>query len=275
MKNVILLRHGEALHNVFPDAWKFGNENLLTLTEKGYVQAINAAHLIVGKLKLQRGDRLHIVSSDLLRAQQTTALVTNVLKEEHGVNCIERNDSRMQRSLREFYAVFDGKRPTGFDFDEFLNDPFKVRFTERNSVGSFREKVRNPLDMLVDYQRLHKHVTEVSTNAPVLLVGHHFSLNIFRFLVHFDAVSDNHLMDILAATWMEAAEIQRRAQGKRWMESFQKLLTEVMAMPLDNAMPTLAFLPETQTPDNELLTYKIKQWQKQFLADQDDQLPVP
>ena len=275
MNNVILLRHGEALHNVFPDAWKFGNEDILTLTEKGYVQAINAAHHIVGKLKLERDDGLHIVSSDLMRARQTTALVAHVLKDEHGIDCIERNDSEMRRSLREFYAVFDGKRPDGFNFDEFLKDPFKVKFTERNSIGPGHVKIRNPLDMMLDYQKLYEHVVEVSSHTPVLLVGHHFSLNIFRFLVHFNEVSDHGLMDTVAAAWIEAAEMKRRVQVTRGVESLQKLLTEVLTMPIDNASPMHAFSPDTRTPDDELLTFKIKHWQKQLFAPQDDQLSVP
>ncbi len=274
MNNVILLRHGEALHNVFPDAWKFGDEQMLTLTEKGYVQAIKAAHTIVGKLDLQKGDELQIVSSDLMRARQTTHLVKHVLRTEHGVTCIENDNVDLRQSLREFYTVFDGNTPKNFNYNQFLEDPFLIHYNERNDDHEQFPKIRNPLEMMIDHSKVYQHVMLKRTHTPVLVVGHHFNLNILRLLFHFKGVCGESQFRNLFEAWICTDRDENQEASKSGMDDLRKLLVQAMTMPLSNAHPTPAFHPGTCTLDNETLTDKIHQWLQKHSKKYHDQLPV-
>lgn len=239
MQNFIFIRHGEALHNVFSKAWELGDENMLTLTERGFVQATNAADQLVGMLELRNGGKLppgtkvRIHSSDLHRAKQTTKIIQSVLEGSHGIL----TEASYTEDLREFYTVFDGKRPAGFSFDEFMNDPFSGRYSERNETCRY-PKVRDPIQVMVQLGAAI-HLDSWREQDSLVIVGHHFTLNILTVIVHWEVLAEKNGWEIpnLFSAWLKVKE---NSDPGTWL-FFKQLLRSALRIPLANATPVKAY----------------------------------
>lgn len=239
MKNFIFIRHGEALHNVFSKAWELGDESMLTLTERGFVQATSAAEQLLGMLELRNGGplpkeaKVRIYSSDLHRAKQTTRIIQSVLEGAHGVL----TEASYTEDLREFYTVFDGKRPTGFSFDEFMNDPFSGRYQEVNATCGY-PKVRDPIRVMVELGAA-MHLDSWREKEDLVIVGHHFTLNVLTLIVHWEVLAEENGWEIpnLFSAWLRIKE--HPEPGVQLF--FKHLVRETLKLPLANATPVKAY----------------------------------
>jgi len=149
----IFLRHGEAVHNVDERFYRYGDDSLLTLTPKGFQDAIDYAPKLASHFQARKSNAhpkgftdFSITSSDSIRAKQTSVVLHHELVGgEHAESFLasitgsDLGNSMLSTSLkfrptrsprlREFYFdetrehyVEPGILNGGFDYSKFQGD---------------------------------------------------------------------------------------------------------------------------------------------------------
>ena len=195
----IFLRHGEAIHNVDERFYRYGDDTLLTLTPKGFQDAVNYAPALVRHLKDREVNTpadgyvaFRMISSDSIRAKQTASVLhTELVNGEHAHSFLQeimppspdnlrlRTEMKVRPihtvGLREFY--YDDTRTHyedhgilsgGFDYAEFQ----KSIDYQRGVSVSFRELTSRLSAFLRWTNQIHK----VSSRSLHINISHHYAI---------------------------------------------------------------------------------------------------
>jgi len=194
---LILIRHGEALHNVHPELWSLGSDSALGLTYNGVKQAEDLGH----KLYDQLGGVLpnKVVHSTQIRSIQTAGVMMSAFgKKYHSGWTVSAptltGGLRESSLLDEFYKVDTGSIPSGFDFEEFKKDPFlKWRTGPCLVSGKVHGETDNMWEVM-NYASLFLqdilHVVS-TTNLVTLAVSHHVTISCILVCMIFDQKRKN------------------------------------------------------------------------------------
>lgn len=197
---LLLVRHGQAVHNVDESYYKYGNDDLLTLTDRGFKDAETYVDTILthiennptyaGAVEEPGYEGLDVHSSDQTRAVQTASIINYGLI--HGprssllMDCLAdpdtlhlmRDGSAVETTprLREFYVDTRGvvsQDPTSHTGEFSYSEYEKDIYYEKGLAVSFYNMVTQRLMPWVRANRVHNFRTH---NHLRIGVGHHYSI---------------------------------------------------------------------------------------------------
>lgn len=187
----IYIRHGEAIHNTDEKFYAYGDDTLLTLTPKGFQDAVGYVPKLVEHARLRHPlselglTNLSIVSSDSLRAVQTATLIHSELRFDRDsfaalLGIEEGEDPKeyhaefqatrvtQDKHLREFYYEVSGdlyrnttRLSGGFNYGEYKDD---VDY-ERGLAVPFRQMVTS-----------RKYPKAPDAHTLQIAVSHHYAV---------------------------------------------------------------------------------------------------
>lgn len=200
----IFLRHGEAVHNVDERFYRYGDDSLLTLTPKGFQDAIDYAPKLASHFQARKSNAnpdgynsFSIMSSDSIRAKQTSVVLHHELVAgDHSKSFLESLNSDSSNSelnfclkfrpvhvqqLREFYFdetrehyVEPGILNGGFDYSKFQGD---IDY-QRGISTSFREMTARLFLFLqvTDQDRANTFARKERERKAFVNVSHHYAI---------------------------------------------------------------------------------------------------
>lgn len=215
-RNLLLVRHGESLHNVHPDAWSFHNDDILGLTLNGAIQAKGLGNLICREYGYYRE---HVVwSSPQVRAVQTASLI----HQEIGLSL----DSRLgpiihTEKLREFFCNSSGVPAQDFDYQTFLAYPDR-RYVIQRPHSAEISYTRNVFDLMresIDF------FYEVVDNDSVIrwsaesrchiAVSHHFTIAAALAVSYLSRLTDISLDYVASSSYLNG--VRWKTQHEAWL----------------------------------------------------------
>lgn len=146
---LLLIRHGQALHNVHGDLWKYDNEDMFSLTKDGVLQAYE-----LGKQLGASSDtygKIIVEHSPAIRAIQTASIIARELNKLDISTWLHSN-----YALREIGTAWH----PDFVYEDFANDPyyrkdngesFHQRFTQYKERGCVGYPSRGSLRIVVSH----------------------------------------------------------------------------------------------------------------------------
>lgn len=144
-----MIRHGEALHNVHPELWKYDNESMFGLTLNGVLQAHNLGKLLAGNNDTYT--RVVVEHSPSIRTLQTASIISKELNRQGIETWFQPNSA-----VREIGTAYH----PDFVYEEFANDPyyrkdngesFHQRFTQYKERGCVNYQPRGALHLVVSH----------------------------------------------------------------------------------------------------------------------------
>lgn len=133
-----------------------------------------------------------------------------------------------------------------------MKDPFARRYLDLNEGNGLpTKKIRTPLELFGDMTNVHQYLMEARKNHHVVVVGHHFTLNILRLV--------NHLVKVSGSPTLPREMFTEFSWPSQSINNSVKcLLKDALNIKLNNAEPLCLDQDEPRTLDGDSLRVRIE-----------------
>jgi broad specificity phosphatase PhoE len=197
---IYLIRHGESLSNVSPEIFGYGDENMISLTHTGVVQASSLG--IALSESLQYSARIEVLTSPQLRSIQTANIALRSMFVREPALFPRYQGTTIVPTLKEFQSfhttrILDGDAPVHFSlqpwfsYDKWLADSEYPRHSDYIVADDKNEsELRLRSRHVLPYASLVSKVRDVafemisrsqSMDVSTVVFSHHFTINALRF----------------------------------------------------------------------------------------------